>query len=756
MQVIRRRVRPPAVLALAFLALAALYALATPLYESTDELRHFRYVRSLQAHRALPEQTADPARNAQAHHPPVYYMAAALASAWAPGLDEEPVYFDLPINPFWGYRYFDASADNKAQYLHGPAEAWPFRGNTAAAWLSRLVTIAFGFGTVLITYQLGLAAFPGRKALAAGAAAFVALNPNFLHLAASINNDVPAAFFGAGALLASARIWRAGNSARRALGLGLALALGMMTKTNAIALLPAGLLAIGLAARREGRWRSGWQAIAIVGACLAVLGGWWFARNAALYGDLTGTADYVAVWRGEADRARLFREMISNLPYAWTTVWGRFGYGQVPLSDTLYLAAGVLAAVAAAGLAPFARVGMGRPGDWPMWLILALAVAGASAAWVALMLTIPATANARMMFAAYPALGLFLAAGVSGWGALAARWRSSPTSGGAVAIAILAAAMCAFAVAAWATALRPAFAPPRPLPPEAARANASPAGVSVGGVAEIVGYRASAPAAKPGEAVSLTVYWKVLAQTATPYTVFVHLIDNEGIPTAQRHTYPGLGNYPTQWWEPGRVFADTYRVDLPETAYAPGQGEWRVGLFDLATGSRLEAFDIATGQSIGDAASLGGLAVAARPGPAPNSVHLNFGGRIELLGYELDRRTLAPGEALQVTAYWQALAPDADYWAFAHAVAVDGSIWAISDSAILPPVTAWTQGEIVAETRSLTLAPDAPPGLYEVYLGVTRVDENGQSRLRLLAADGHELDDKVALTRIRVRPAEGD
>ena len=38
-------------LLIAYLALAVAYSLANPLYESTDELRHVRYVRHLTVHR---------------------------------------------------------------------------------------------------------------------------------------------------------------------------------------------------------------------------------------------------------------------------------------------------------------------------------------------------------------------------------------------------------------------------------------------------------------------------------------------------------------------------------------------------------------------------------------------------------------------------------------------------------------------------------------------------------------------------------
>src|SRR5512138_114792 len=62
-----------------YLALAFGFSIVNPLYESTDELHHFRYIRYLQEFHALPEQRADQPR-IQAHHPPLYYAIAAVAT----------------------------------------------------------------------------------------------------------------------------------------------------------------------------------------------------------------------------------------------------------------------------------------------------------------------------------------------------------------------------------------------------------------------------------------------------------------------------------------------------------------------------------------------------------------------------------------------------------------------------------------------------------------------------------------------------
>ena len=150
-------------LLLIYLTLAVAYSLASPLYEPTDELRHFRYVRHIVAYHELPVQRADAPR-AQSHHPPLYYGLSALASSWVSV--EHDVYREPPSNPFWGYRDWETGFDNKNQYLHGDDERFPFRGEALAVYVVRALTIFIGAGVVWLTYCIGLEVFRHHPALA--------------------------------------------------------------------------------------------------------------------------------------------------------------------------------------------------------------------------------------------------------------------------------------------------------------------------------------------------------------------------------------------------------------------------------------------------------------------------------------------------------------------------------------------------------------------------------------------------------------
>ena len=136
---------PLVVILAAFVILAIAVSVVNPLFESTDEIRHYRYIRHLVVRQQLPVQGSEIVRS-QSHHPPLYYLLSAFASAWVPST-HTPEY-QQPSNPFWGYRNWEVGVDNKLQYYHSPAEGFPFRDGYLAAMLPRWVNVLLGAATV--------------------------------------------------------------------------------------------------------------------------------------------------------------------------------------------------------------------------------------------------------------------------------------------------------------------------------------------------------------------------------------------------------------------------------------------------------------------------------------------------------------------------------------------------------------------------------------------------------------------------------
>jgi hypothetical protein len=143
------------------------------------------------------------------------------------------------------------------------------------------------------------------------------------------------------------------------------------------------------------------------------------------------------------------------------------------------------------------------------------------------------------------------------------------------------------------------------------------------------------------------------------------------------------------------------------------------------------------------------LVYLTRPGgtpvPANPEVPLDarFGDMIALKGYSLARKgdypqeqvepcaagrilCMEPGSSLQVTLFWQALAPvDADYTIFVHLRNEHGMTVAQKDSQPfdgLYPTSQWLPGETVAQPLEVDLPLDLAAGPYSLYVGLYRLD----------------------------------
>jgi len=237
------------------------------------------------------------------------------------------------------------------------------------------------------------------------------------------------------------------------------------------------------------------------------------------------------------------------------------------------------------------------------------------------------------------------------------------------------------------------------------------------------------------------------------YSVFVHLLDETELIVAQRDMYPGQGLHPTSLWSVGDTIANRYVLILPETAFAPNRAQLEVGLYDFATGERLPAYG-PNREPLGDNARFQEIEILPRSeAEVPNPANFNFENRIVLIGYDMDRRTASPGETIHLTLYWKALAKiGEDYVVFVHLLLGTDQIWARVDSQPLDgaaPTSIWQPGWIIEDRYELTTGPDAPPGAYEIEVGLY-LPQAGK-RLGIVGSDGRLLGDRVLLSKVRVK-----
>ncbi|MFP3896676.1 MAG: glycosyltransferase family 39 protein [Anaerolineales bacterium] len=105
-------------------------------------------------------------------------------------------------------------------------------------------------------------------------------------------------------------------------------------------------------------------------------------------------------------------------------------------------------------------------------------------------------------------------------------------------------------------------------------------------VAELLGYDLSDVSTRPGQAVSISLYWQALDTPAANYKVFVHLVDQEEEIVAQHDSIPANWSRPTTGWQAGEVITDEHELSIPDDA-SPGTYRLYAGMYDAATFTRL-------------------------------------------------------------------------------------------------------------------------------------------------------------------------
>jgi len=735
----------------AFVVVGMVYNVVTPIFEASDEIWHYHFVRHLALGNPLPVQDASnqgPWRQ-EGSQPPLYYAITALATAWADTSDIDAV---ARFNPHGDFGVITADGNVNLVVHNREAEAWPWRGTTLAVHVARLVSILMSLGTVYFTYRIGLELFPERRWLALGGAAAVAFLPMFAFISASVNNDNLAALTSSLGLWWMLRMVRDADgdapTLRRSLALGLILGASALAKVSTLGLVGLAGLTLAFIAIRRKCWQTFFVEGPLVLLVAGAMSGWWYVRNWRLYGDPLGWNVFLDIaGRRAPSSAPLLRLWGEREGFLWS-YWGLFGGVGVPMATWTYRVLTGLALVSLVGIAGYLLVKASRDGlrdvQWvPIVLsgLWAAIVVAGLARWANLTLA----SQGRLLFSAIAVFQLWFVAGLAGL---------LPERVGQGIAAGLAAFMAGLTVAAPFVWIAPAYAPPAPLAdtPEG-EVVAFHRGDSEETIIRLLDYEITPQEVEPGEPVEVAITWQAEARTAEDWSVFVHLTDADDIIVAQRDVYPGLGTLATSDLEPGFTWRDRYVITLPETTYTPVEATISTGLYNLQTGERL----LVNGEPA-DMARLGTVRLVPPSGAdLPNPMSYNFGDEMLLVGYEMSARTLSPGDRLTVYLYWRGLKPlDTEYTVFTHVIGPDATIWGQLDSWPdngLAPTTTWLPEELVEDRHTFKLKRDTPPGVYQVEIGVYSVDKEGNiTRLERIAEDGRREGDFLLLSPVRVEP----
>jgi hypothetical protein len=258
----------------------------------------------------------------------------------------------------------------------------------------------------------------------------------------------------------------------------------------------------------------------------------------------------------------------------------------------------------------------------------------------------------------------------------------------------------------------------------------------------------------PGETFVITFYLQKIGPIEKNLTVLVRLVGEDGREAARSEGWPW--GSATSTWTTGAVWPDGHIFTLPP-AIAPGYYRVEMSFYEPET--------LAT---FGDVVIVDYLRVGMLQEADPTTTVAGLGGQFVLIQAaigvdDLPQATVdtegaapsvsaRPGDVLALELIWQAQThPVADYTVFVHLVGPDGALLAQQDQPPLNgffPTHFWRPGDRVTDRVELPLPPAAPPGVYQLWVGM--YDPASLQRLPVVQA-GAMTGDAVPVATVEVR-----
>jgi hypothetical protein len=230
-----------------------------------------------------------------------------------------------------------------------------------------------------------------------------------------------------------------------------------------------------------------------------------------------------------------------------------------------------------------------------------------------------------------------------------------------------------------------------------------------------------------GKKMWAVLQWQLLQKVERDYKVALFLKDSRGHPIGQddRQLINDRHLYTSSWWLDEAV-TNVYDLLVPNGT-PPGQYTVEVTVYEPESLARLDVFD-ANGAPQGTTLQLGNIEVS-RPLSPPPVASLDIQheltadwGEVKLLGYDLADEAIAPGAALSLNLYWQALANvQGDYVVLIRVSDQDGQVWGQVRGRPVAgtyPTTLWQEGEVLRDRYELPLSAETPTGQYQLTVGL--------------------------------------
>jgi len=724
---------------LIYVGLSLVYLVATPPFEASDERWHFGMVEYINENGELPIQDPEGEETAyrqEGSQPPLYYFigAALISPIDISDVDE----YRVP-NPHV-QAGVPGNFGNKNLVLRDTPFP-PLEGTPLAVYILRLFSIGLGAITVGAVYQTAKLISPRRPVVALLATAITTLNPMFLFILASVNNDNLVIALNSVVIYLMMRMLRDGFHWRRSLLMAVLIALATLSKLSGLVVIPVVALAAIHVARRDKAWRD----LIILGGLMvviwAVLSGWWYARNLQLYGELFGTSTMVAV-AGERMGEFNLLTLLSEFQGFRIAYWGLFGAVNIQTTGAFYLLMDLAVFTAIFGVI-FSMLQLWAIRDFAYarrefanlfypFLIVVIGVF-AVIAWTSQTLA----SQGRLLFPFVSAISPLLAAGfveVMWWLLFVLRppERSFVRADQGVPEETLRSSSTAplyvlgfFAVLIPFFTIMPQYA--RPITVESLPEDVTEVYARYGGI-ELIGYEVADRRYSPGEYVPIRLYWRVAEQSEQDESLFLTLLDPRGQEVGKVDTYPGLGKLRTSTWEEGAIYPDLYRVQIYPEAIGRYPLRVQVGWWHFPTEDMIFARDDNDRRL--DAVVLDAGAVVIRGVPIIEGLtepegDIRFGDLIRLAGYGLNDEGL-------LILNWEAVgAPLVDYTVFVQVFDENDDLVGQSDTPPLLPTHYWRWTERYITQHDFSFLDELSPGTYRVMTGWYDPADDGLPRLQI-------------------------
>ncbi|MCB0183611.1 MAG: phospholipid carrier-dependent glycosyltransferase, partial [Caldilineaceae bacterium] len=271
-------------LLLGFLLLGFWYSLATPPFETPDELYHYGFVRHIAQGNWLPVQQANVESpwEQEGSQAPLYYLLVGWLTR---GIDQSDFAAINVRNP--RANIGDPLFPGNKNFMRYSSKAWPLVGSNLALHIGRWLSMLLGALTLIFTYGTARLALPAGSQLALVVLLTTAMIPQFAFISASFSNDSLINAAAAATIFWLAWLREAADPAQGTasslrwwhwLILGGLVGIAALSKLQGLGLLPVSAL-VGLwSAWRQRDWRLPLRIFPLVALPLIAIAGWWYWR----------------------------------------------------------------------------------------------------------------------------------------------------------------------------------------------------------------------------------------------------------------------------------------------------------------------------------------------------------------------------------------------------------------------------------------------------------------------------------------------